>query len=121
MRAFGISVWKEQVPGLKPFEPLNAEARLGDPPQARASALSNLFREHNCTLVRFINARLRNEQEEQEANEIAQEAYVKMLQLDRCPGTPASCATTCSVAENLTASTGFATIRSPAARSTHLN
>jgi RNA polymerase sigma factor (sigma-70 family) len=69
---------------LKPFEPLNAEARLGDPPQARASALSNLFREHNRTLVRFINARLRNEQE---ANEIAQEAYVKMLQLDRCPGT----------------------------------
>ena len=48
------------------------------------SALSSLFREHNRTLVRFINARLRNEQE---ANEIAQEAYVKMLQLDRCPGT----------------------------------
>ena len=64
---------------------MNAEARPDDAgQQTRASALSSLFREHNRTLVRFINARLRNEQE---ANEIAQEAYVKMLQLDRCPGT----------------------------------
>ena len=70
---------------MKPFEPLNVEARPDDAvQQTRASALSSLFREHNRTLVRFINARLRNEQE---ANEIAQEAYVKMLQLDRCPGT----------------------------------
>jgi len=70
---------------VKPFEPLTADARPEDAgPQTRASALSSLFREHNRTLVRFINARLRNEQE---ANEIAQEAYVKMLQLDRCPGT----------------------------------
>jgi RNA polymerase sigma factor (sigma-70 family) len=70
---------------VKPLEPLIAEARTDDVgPQSRASALSSLFREHNRTLVRFINARLRNEQE---ANEIAQEAYVKMLQLDRCPGT----------------------------------
>ena len=70
---------------MKRFEPLNAEARSDDPgTQTRASALSSLFREHNRTLVRFINARLRNEQE---ANEIAQEAYVRMLQLDRCPGT----------------------------------
>ncbi len=70
---------------MKPVEPLNAETRSVDDGQTRASALSSLFREHNRTLVRFINARLRNEQE---ANEIAQEAYVKMLQLDRCPGTP---------------------------------
>jgi RNA polymerase sigma factor (sigma-70 family) len=70
---------------VKPFEPLNAEAQPDDAgQQSRASALSSLFREHNRTLVRFINARLRNEQE---SNEIAQEAYVKMLQLDRCPGT----------------------------------
>jgi RNA polymerase sigma factor (sigma-70 family) len=70
---------------VKPFELLNAEGRSDDAgPQTRASAMSSLFREHNRTLVRFINARLRNEQE---ANEIAQEAYVKMLQLDRCPGT----------------------------------
>jgi len=73
------------VPRVNPFEPLDAEARPDEAgQQTRASALSSLFREHNRTLVRFINARLRNEQE---ANEIAQEAYVKMLQLDRCPGT----------------------------------
>ena len=70
---------------MKPFELLNAEGGPDDAgPQTRASAMSSLFREHNRTLVRFINTRLRNEQE---ANEIAQEAYVKMLQLDRCPGT----------------------------------
>ena len=71
---------------MKPFDPSNADARPDDAaPQNRASALSSMFREHNRTLVRFINARLRNEQE---AHEIAQEAYVKMLQLDRYPGTP---------------------------------
>jgi RNA polymerase sigma factor (sigma-70 family) len=70
---------------VKKVEPLNAEAKPDDAgEQTRDSALSSLFREHNRTLVRFINARLRNEQE---AREIAQEAYVKMLQLDRCPGT----------------------------------
>ena len=70
---------------MKQFEPLNTEAKADDAgEQTRASALSSLFREHNRTLVRFINARLRNEQE---AIEIAQEAYVKMLQLDRCPDT----------------------------------
>jgi RNA polymerase sigma-70 factor (ECF subfamily) len=64
---------------------MNPEAQPDDAAQqTRASALSSLFREHNRTLVRFINARLRNEHE---ANEIAQEAYVKMLQLDRYPGT----------------------------------
>jgi RNA polymerase sigma factor (sigma-70 family) len=68
------------------FDPLNVETPPDDAePQTRASALSSLFSEHNRTLVRFINARLRNEQE---SHEIAQEAYVKMLQLDRCPGTP---------------------------------
>ena len=71
---------------MQRFDPLNAETRSEDAePQTRASALSSLFSEHNRTLVRFINARLRNEQE---SHEIAQEAYVKMLQLDRCPGTP---------------------------------
>jgi RNA polymerase sigma factor (sigma-70 family) len=53
-------------------------------PGAESSALSRLFRDHNRALVRFINARLKNEHE---AKEIAQEAYVKILQLDRPPGT----------------------------------
>lgn len=38
------------------------------------------FRNHNQTLVRFLKARLGSEQE---AKEVAQEAYVKLLQLER--------------------------------------
>lgn len=46
----------------------------------RAQAVSALFREHNRTLVRFLQSRLQNEQE---AREIAQEAYVRLLELGR--------------------------------------
>jgi dipeptidyl-peptidase 4 len=57
---------------VKPFEPLTAEARPEDAgSQTRASALSSLFREHNRTLVRFINARLRNEQEADPAIDVS--------------------------------------------------
>ncbi|MGD9599281.1 MAG: sigma-70 family RNA polymerase sigma factor [Steroidobacteraceae bacterium] len=51
----------------------------GDP-RARALAVSELFRQHNRTLVRFLQSRLQNEQE---AREIAQEAYVRLLELGR--------------------------------------
>lgn len=46
----------------------------------RAQAVSDLFREHNRTLVRFLQSKLQNEQE---AREIAQEAYVRLLELGR--------------------------------------
>lgn len=49
-----------------------------------AAAASELFREHNRALVGYLTARLRTEQE---AREVAQEAYVRLLQL-REPGTP---------------------------------
>src|SRR5947209_4337020 len=42
--------------------------------------VGRLFREHNQTLVRYLRARLGSEQE---AKEVAQEAYVKLLQLER--------------------------------------
>lgn len=48
--------------------------------RARATAVAGLFREHNQTLVRFLDARLHNEQE---ARELAQEAYVRLLELGR--------------------------------------
>lgn len=48
--------------------------------RARAIAVSELFRQHNQTLVRFLDARLQNEQE---ARETAQEAYVRLLELER--------------------------------------
>lgn len=49
---------------------------------ARAHLIEHLFRQHNDKLVSFLNARLRSEAE---ANEVAQESYVRMLELDR-PG-----------------------------------
>jgi len=49
-----------------------------------ASAVSQLFRDHNRMLVGYLTSRLRSEQE---AKEVAQEAYVRLLQLQD-PGTP---------------------------------
>ncbi len=50
--------------------------------ERHAANVAALFREHNKTLVSFLRARL---QSEQDAREVAQETYVKLLQLDR-PG-----------------------------------
>jgi len=46
---------------------------------ARAELIAGLFREHNDSLVRFLANRLRSTQE---AKEVAQEAYVRVLSLD---------------------------------------
>lgn len=46
----------------------------------RAAEVACLFTQHNRLLVRFLRARLGSEQD---AKEVAQEAYVKVLQLDR--------------------------------------
>ncbi len=48
----------------------------------RAAAVTELFRRHNRALVGFLAARLDSEAE---AQEVAQEAYVRLLQLER-PG-----------------------------------
>lgn len=49
-------------------------------PEERRRLVSRLFAEHNRSLVSFLTARLHCEQE---ARDVAQEAYVRMLQLDR--------------------------------------
>jgi RNA polymerase sigma factor (sigma-70 family) len=49
-----------------------------------ATAMSQLFREHNRMLVAYLTTRLRSEQE---AKEVAQEAYVRLLELKE-PCTP---------------------------------
>ena len=54
------------------------------PVESAAAAVSILFREHNRMLVGYLTARLRSEQE---AKEVAQEAYVRLLELQN-PGTP---------------------------------
>lgn len=51
----------------------------GVAPHSRNDAVSCLFAEHNSTLLRFLRLRVRSDQE---AREIAQEAYVRLLQLD---------------------------------------
>lgn len=47
---------------------------------ARAAEISRLFREHNAALIKFVLTKVRSEQE---AKDVAQEAYVRLLQLDR--------------------------------------
>ena len=52
--------------------------------ESTAVAVSELFREHNRVLVGYLRSRLGSLQE---AKEVAQEAYVRVLQLHE-PGTP---------------------------------
>ncbi len=47
--------------------------------QTRARAIERLFQEHNDSLLRFLSARMGSHQE---AKEVAQEAYVRLLSLD---------------------------------------
>ncbi|MBL8268727.1 RNA polymerase sigma factor [Steroidobacter sp.] len=47
---------------------------------SRAELVARLFREHNEALLRFLSERLSSHHE---AKEVAQEAYVKLLNLDR--------------------------------------
>lgn len=46
----------------------------------RKAVVEQLFREHNRLLIRFLEARVENRQE---ARDLAQEAYVRLLELDR--------------------------------------
>jgi RNA polymerase sigma-70 factor (ECF subfamily) len=55
------------------------ESPPGEAPGGRrAEVIEELFRQHNATLVSFLVSRLRSVAE---AHEVAQEAYVRMLQL----------------------------------------
>ena len=65
----------------RPADPRRSPAPLpGD--AARAALVEGLFREHNEALIRFLLGRVRSYQE---AREVAQEAYVRLLSLDQ-PG-----------------------------------
>ena len=56
-----------------------ADSLSTEPPPDPAGGVERLFREHNRALVSFLAARLGSEQE---ARELAQEAYVRLLRLD---------------------------------------
>ena len=49
----------------------------------RAEHVARLFREHNEALVRFLRVKLRSEQD---ARDVAQEAYVRLMKLDSTDG-----------------------------------
>jgi RNA polymerase sigma-70 factor (ECF subfamily) len=50
---------------------------------SHAEHIDQIFREHNQSLLRFLVGRLASEQD---AKEVAQEAYVRLLQLDKPEG-----------------------------------
>lgn len=52
-------------------------------PKERSKRIEELFEAHNNALVRFLMCKLKSSQE---AKEVAQEAYVRMLQLDSADG-----------------------------------
>jgi RNA polymerase sigma-70 factor (ECF subfamily) len=55
--------------------------RGGDSPEdVRALEVERLFRDHNNSLIQFLTLRLHSRHE---AREVAQEAYVRLLQLER--------------------------------------
>jgi RNA polymerase sigma-70 factor (ECF subfamily) len=59
---------------------VNSEQPQAEPaPEVEAINVERLFREHNAALLRFISAKVGSQHE---AREIAQEAYVHLLQLD---------------------------------------
>lgn len=62
-----------------PPPPTHATESVPSDGESRAQLVARLFREHNDSLVGFLAARLRSRQE---AHEVAQEAYVRMLKLD---------------------------------------
>ncbi|HET7591785.1 MAG TPA: sigma-70 family RNA polymerase sigma factor, partial [Rhodanobacteraceae bacterium] len=63
-----------------PESPRWAEPRADRDEAARSESVQKLFFEHNRALVRFLAAKLNSEAE---ARDVAQEAYVRLLQLDR--------------------------------------
>jgi RNA polymerase sigma factor (sigma-70 family) len=54
--------------------------REGSRDETRGAVVERIFREHNESLIRFLRARLPSAQD---AKEVAQEAYVRLLQLDQ--------------------------------------
>src|ERR1700722_8988328 len=56
-----------------------AETRKAEQSGTRAAEISQLFRDHNRALVLFLTSRLKDMQA---AREVAQEAYVRVLQLE---------------------------------------
>ena len=62
-----------------PHEDRSGPEASGGRPETHHQRVERLFDEHNASLVQFLRTRLRSNEE---AREVAQEAYVRLLQLD---------------------------------------
>lgn len=69
-----------RMPQESPQDPTPQPPVEGVPSETRADLVARLFREHNQALVSLLTLRLRSVQD---AKEVAQESYVRLLQLDR--------------------------------------
>ncbi|HXP64237.1 MAG TPA: sigma-70 family RNA polymerase sigma factor [Steroidobacteraceae bacterium] len=67
---------------VPPPKPEQAAEPVADCEESRAEVVERLFREHNEALIRFLRGRVGSHNE---ALEVAQEAYVRLLSLDQ-PG-----------------------------------
>jgi RNA polymerase sigma factor (sigma-70 family) len=67
---------------VPPPNPKQVADPIPDSEESRASVVERLFREHNEALIRFLRGRVGSYNE---ALEVAQEAYVRLLSLDQ-PG-----------------------------------
>lgn len=67
---------------VPPTHPQQVAEPIPDGEESRATVVERLFREHNEALIRFLRGRVGSHNE---ALEVAQEAYVRLLNLDQ-PG-----------------------------------
>lgn len=69
--------------GRKADDPVPVGTSSRTPADEQSALIAELFESHNQALMRFLTHRLKSTQE---AKEVAQEAYVRMLQLDMLSG-----------------------------------
>lgn len=76
--------WKRTLsPVPLPGTGAAAPERPSPDPNRRSKRIEELFEAHNTALIRFLMCKLKSSQE---AKEVAQEAYVRILQLDSADG-----------------------------------
>ncbi|WP_019529136.1 RNA polymerase sigma factor [Dasania marina] len=63
-----------------PWDKNQRETQTGDSKAAKQLEVSTLYSEHNDALLRYLSVRLSSQQE---AAEVAQEAYIRLLSLDK--------------------------------------
>jgi RNA polymerase sigma factor (sigma-70 family) len=63
----------------KPAASTGEDLRADGPAESHDALMARLYRDHNAALIRFLRTRVDSEQE---AQDVAQEAYVRMLKLD---------------------------------------